>query len=103
MAVFPTSPPAYQLYSFTHPVPYNRRMASATAALCVYCREKPVEPAWRPFCSERCRLLDLARWIDGDYRVAGESAGSADDTDESNDLGDVTPDASRPHRTSRKR
>jgi endogenous inhibitor of DNA gyrase (YacG/DUF329 family) len=31
-----------------------------------------MEPALRPFCSERCRLLDLARWVDGDYRVAGE-------------------------------
>jgi endogenous inhibitor of DNA gyrase (YacG/DUF329 family) len=31
-----------------------------------------VDPAWRPFCSERCRLLDLGRWIDGDYRVPGE-------------------------------
>ena len=28
-------------------------------------------PAWRPFCSERCKLQDLARWADGAYRVAG--------------------------------
>ena len=27
---------------------------------------------WRPFCSERCRNEDLARWADGRYRVAGE-------------------------------
>ena len=26
-------------------------------------------PAWRPFCSERCKLQDLARWADGAYRV----------------------------------
>ncbi len=31
-----------------------------------------MDPAWRPFCSERCKLLDLAKWIDGDYRVPGE-------------------------------
>lgn len=24
-----------------------------------------------PFCSERCRLVDLGRWIDGDYVVPG--------------------------------
>ncbi len=24
-----------------------------------------------PFCSRQCRLLDLGRWLDGDYRVAG--------------------------------
>jgi uncharacterized protein len=40
--------------------------------LCVYCHERPVDPDWRPFCSDRCKLLDLARWIDGDYRVPGE-------------------------------
>jgi len=25
-----------------------------------------------PFCSDRCRLIDLARWIDGYYRIPGE-------------------------------
>jgi len=24
-----------------------------------------------PFCSERCRLVDLGRWIDGAYAVPG--------------------------------
>ena len=24
-----------------------------------------------PFCSERCRLIDLGRWIDGAYVVPG--------------------------------
>lgn len=27
-----------------------------------------------PFCSERCRLVDLGRWIDGDYAVPGRPA-----------------------------
>lgn len=27
---------------------------------------------WRPFCSERCRNLDLAAWLDGDYAIPGE-------------------------------
>ena len=26
----------------------------------------------RPFCSERCRLIDLGRWADESYRVPGE-------------------------------
>lgn len=26
----------------------------------------------RPFCSEKCRLVDLGRWADEEYRVAGE-------------------------------
>jgi endogenous inhibitor of DNA gyrase (YacG/DUF329 family) len=39
--------------------------------VCVYCRKRPVVARFRPFCSERCRLLDLAAWADGRYRVAG--------------------------------
>lgn len=26
----------------------------------------------RPFCSERCRLIDLGRWADESYRIAGK-------------------------------
>jgi endogenous inhibitor of DNA gyrase (YacG/DUF329 family) len=26
---------------------------------------------WRPFCSERCKLIDLGAWADEKYRVAG--------------------------------
>ena len=42
------------------------------APLCVLCRQHPVDPRWRPFCSERCRNEDLARWADGRYHVAAE-------------------------------
>ena len=49
--------------------------------LCVQCRRRPVDPAWRPFCSERCRLLDLARWADGSYRVPGEPVNDSADAD----------------------
>ena len=30
---------------------------------------KPAEARHRPFCSARCRLLDLGRWLGGDYRI----------------------------------
>jgi endogenous inhibitor of DNA gyrase (YacG/DUF329 family) len=46
--------------------------ARSGQALCVYCRRQPVEPRWRPFCSDRCRLQDLSTWLDGGYRIAGE-------------------------------
>jgi len=26
-----------------------------------------------PFCSARCRLIDLGRWLGGNYRIAAES------------------------------
>ncbi|WP_295477549.1 DNA gyrase inhibitor YacG [uncultured Sutterella sp.] len=32
---------------------------------------------WRPFCSERCKLIDLGEWGNDGYRIAGEP-GSAD-------------------------
>ncbi|MCF0253052.1 MAG: DNA gyrase inhibitor YacG [Duodenibacillus sp.] len=32
---------------------------------------------WRPFCCERCKLIDLGRWAAGDYRIEGVP-GSAD-------------------------
>jgi endogenous inhibitor of DNA gyrase (YacG/DUF329 family) len=37
--------------------------------LCVFCRRHPVQAAWRPFCSERCKIQDLAKWADESYRV----------------------------------
>jgi len=40
-----------------------------TDALCVHCRKRPVEPRWRPFCSERCKLIDLGAWASEAYRV----------------------------------
>jgi hypothetical protein len=33
----------------------------------------------RPFCSERCRLIDLGTWLDEGYRVSGEAAEVADE------------------------
>jgi endogenous inhibitor of DNA gyrase (YacG/DUF329 family) len=41
-------------------------------SVCACCRRRPVVPAWRPFCSERCKLVDLGRWLSGEYRLAGE-------------------------------
>ena len=29
-----------------------------------------MERPFFPFCSERCRALDLARWVDEEYRVS---------------------------------
>jgi uncharacterized protein len=40
---------------------------------CPTCRRPaPYTPAnrWRPFCSERCRGLDLGAWASESYRVA---------------------------------
>lgn len=34
---------------------------------------------WRPFCSERCRLIDLGSWVDEEYRIAGRKNMPQDD------------------------
>ena len=53
----------------------------ADVALCVFCRRRPIDPEWRPFCSERCKLRDLARWADGTYRIPGDQRRDPDDPD----------------------
>lgn len=30
------------------------------------------ENRWRPFCSERCKLVDLGSWLSGSYRIPGD-------------------------------
>ena len=37
---------------------------------------------WRPFCSERCKLIDLGGWFEERYRVPGdEISDSSEDLD----------------------
>jgi endogenous inhibitor of DNA gyrase (YacG/DUF329 family) len=57
-------------------------LSSQQVELCVFCRRHPVEPAWRPFCSERCKIQDLARWADEAYRVPGVPVADPDETDD---------------------
>jgi endogenous inhibitor of DNA gyrase (YacG/DUF329 family) len=42
---------------------------------CPICRKKTAweENPWRPFCSERCKLIDLGAWISEEYRIGGEN------------------------------
>ena len=46
---------------------------TAKTLRCPQCRKPTVwdDNPHRPFCSERCRLLDLGAWADEDYRIAG--------------------------------
>ncbi|GEN25988.1 hypothetical protein HCU01_39370 [Halomonas cupida] len=44
---------------------------------CPQCRKKVQwsdRNPFRPFCSERCRLIDLGAWADESHRIAGEPA-----------------------------
>lgn len=40
---------------------------------------------WRPFCSERCRKIDLGAWASERYRVGGSQSGAAHDPEEPGD------------------
>jgi endogenous inhibitor of DNA gyrase (YacG/DUF329 family) len=50
-------------------------MARAAGTLCPTCRrplpgaDKPDDLPFRPFCSERCRTIDLGSWLDASYRI----------------------------------
>lgn len=44
---------------------------------------KPADPLTRPFCSKRCKDIDLGRWLNEDYRVpVVEEDGVAEDSDD---------------------
>ena len=38
--------------------------------------------AYRPFCSERCKLIDLGQWATGSYRIPQEQADAGKSEDE---------------------
>ncbi len=42
---------------------------------CPTCRRKIEWSAapWRPFCSERCRLIDLGAWLSERHAIPGEA------------------------------
>lgn len=40
------------------------------------------ENLWRPFCSERCKMIDLGAWASESYRVPGEAGEPEDDAPE---------------------
>jgi len=39
--------------------------------ICPACKVKTTweENPWRPFCSERCKLVDLGRWASEEYKI----------------------------------
>jgi endogenous inhibitor of DNA gyrase (YacG/DUF329 family) len=58
-------------------------MARALKPSCPTCK-KPVtsKDADFPFCSERCRLIDLGKWASGKYVISSPVSDTDDDVDE---------------------
>ncbi|MGC4113485.1 MAG: DNA gyrase inhibitor YacG [Myxococcales bacterium] len=51
-------------------------------AQCPICKKTIAGPKTNdafPFCSPRCRLLDLGKWLGGDYRIAGRPEENEDE------------------------
>jgi endogenous inhibitor of DNA gyrase (YacG/DUF329 family) len=42
--------------------------------ICPICKNTTTweENPWRPFCSERCKLIDLGKWVSEEYRIEGK-------------------------------
>ena len=59
----------------------------AATVKCPTC-EKPVEwsdkSPWRPFCSERCKQIDLGAWAEEKYRVPATDKSEEEGKDEAN-------------------
>ena len=56
-------------------------MSTDTVVPCPRCGTvTPFSPAnrWRPFCSERCKLVDLGNWASERYRVPDPTPPGAD-------------------------
>ncbi|MDX1376074.1 MAG: DNA gyrase inhibitor YacG [Burkholderiales bacterium] len=57
-------------------------MSTATVVACPRCGTATTfapANAWRPFCSERCKLIDLGHWASERYRVPDASVPPDDD------------------------
>lgn len=62
-------------------------MVTPKAPECPSCKRAvltPPENRCFPFCSDRCRTIDLGKWLGGEYRIAQQT------TDEDED-GEVSP------------
>ena len=46
---------------------------------------KPVDPEHKPFCSSRCANVDLNRWLNGAYVIAGEKIDEESERDDGNE------------------
>jgi len=50
----------------------------ARIVICPQCKKRmqyTTTNAHRPFCSERCRLIDFGAWVNEEHRVPGDAPG----------------------------
>ena len=68
----------------------------ATTVKCPTCR-RPVEwsaaSLYRPFCSDRCRLIDLGAWLSEQHKIPDESGTETDPSRADHSRGDPLEDS----------
>jgi endogenous inhibitor of DNA gyrase (YacG/DUF329 family) len=55
---------------------------------CPTCKKKGTwtqDNTFRPFCSERCKLIDLGQWAEEEHRIPGEPAHPNESSEEPDD------------------
>jgi len=60
-------------------------MEKQTKVSCPTCNKEVVwniDAKWRPFCSDRCRLIDLGEWFAEEHRLASEEQPLSDELGE---------------------
>lgn len=74
-----------------------RQYKSMTTVKCPTCKKEVVwskEATFRPFCSERCRLIDLGAWADGSYAIPSATPPDENDfEEEGSDQGSESTDS----------
>ena len=59
----------------------HRAPDESAAKPCPICG-RPSQPSERPFCSKRCAMIDLNRWLGGNYRIPTPDAPEPDGIEE---------------------
>lgn len=54
---------------------------------CPICKKMTTweENPWRPFCSERCKLIDLGAWASDEYKIPGKKEEEEDEEEKEED------------------
>ena len=55
--------------------------AANTILECPICNQAATKK-YLPFCSKRCSDIDLGRWFNGSYSIAGDKTSEGQETDE---------------------
>jgi endogenous inhibitor of DNA gyrase (YacG/DUF329 family) len=55
-------------------------MAAIRCPICGAATRWATDNVFRPFCSERCKLIDLGAWASDRYGIAGPAEGDGPDT-----------------------